>query len=162
MTHNLFVSRRPDAATGSDVAIATAIRNRGASMQLQDSCWYTKSLQSASEAAASVWSAMQSVGSLAIVDASDGEAAWRNLSPESAEFLREHWREQLLGHAASSASGKGNSQRSGPGYRLPAPARKPRATKRLVMCHCTAAAWSGYLSNDVARLLQIRLRRGAS
>lgn len=56
-----------------------------------DSVWYVKSSLSASEACDRLIRAIDQDDSLLVVDATNNNAAWKNLKPEVAAFIKENW-----------------------------------------------------------------------
>lgn len=94
MANNLFISYdlyEPGKDYGT---IGSTIKQLGSWAKVQKSFWYVKSNYTAKQAAEHVRRSMDTNDSLIVVDASNNEAYWYNLSPEVARFLSEKWLSQ--------------------------------------------------------------------
>ena len=91
MANNLFISYDLHSPGQDYEKIADAIKRLGSWAKVQYSLWYVKSQLSASDAAEKVWSAMDKNDSLIVIDATNNNASWYNLSQEVSNFLKEHW-----------------------------------------------------------------------
>jgi len=105
MTNSLFVAYHLDRPESDDAAIGAAIGALGQSTRIYSGHWFLKSHLSAPEAAARIWSAMRPQDSVLVVDATNGEAGWKNLEPAVAELLRETWPTGAVSGAPSAAAG---------------------------------------------------------
>jgi hypothetical protein len=91
MTNNLFISYDLYKPGQSYDHVIQAIKQLGAWAKVQKSLWYVKSPLSASEALDRVWKVMDANDSLIVVDSTNNEAAWRNLSDEVSNYLKTQW-----------------------------------------------------------------------
>lgn len=104
MASNLFVSYRLNDRAENAAAVVSAIESLGSAVRVQDGCWYAKSRLPAPEAATAIWHFMRPSDSLVVVDATEGEAAWRNLSLPAAEFIKEEWAGNRVGRLLGSGT----------------------------------------------------------
>ncbi|MBB3410658.1 hypothetical protein FHT87_004590 [Rhizobium sp. BK316] len=71
--------------------VIAAIKQLGDWAKIQYSYWYVNSQYTAVQARDHVWSAMDANDSLYVVDASNNEASWQNIPPESSKFIMDNW-----------------------------------------------------------------------
>ena len=71
--------------------VAARIKELGSWAKVQQSFWYVDSGFSAGDAADYVREVMDTNDSLFVANATNGEAAWYNLSDKVSKFLEEHW-----------------------------------------------------------------------
>lgn len=102
MANNLLVFYRCADTAGAGTAVLSSIKSLGSAVRLLDTCWYARSALSAPEAASAIWATMGSNDSLLVVDATEGEAAWRNVEPQAAEFIKEEWANNKVGRLLGS------------------------------------------------------------
>ncbi len=94
MANNLFISYdlyEPGKDYGT---VGSAIKQLGPWAKVQKSFWYVKSRLSAQQAAEHVRRSMDANDSLIVVDSTNDQAFWYNLSPEVANLLLEKWTSQ--------------------------------------------------------------------
>lgn len=91
MANNLFVSYDLYVPGQNYEKVIAAIKSLGQWAKVQKSLWYVDSKYTASEAVDIVWAAMDKNDSLIVVDATNKNAAWRNLSDEVSNYIRQHW-----------------------------------------------------------------------
>lgn len=91
MANNLFVSYDLHSPGQDYDKVADAIKSLGAWAKVQYSLWYVKSQLSASDASEKVWAVMDRNDSLIVIDATNNNASWYNLSQEVSYFIKEHW-----------------------------------------------------------------------
>lgn len=90
-SHNLFVSYDLNKSGQDYDSVINAIKSLGAWAKVQKSLWYVKSQLEASKAAELVYRSMDQNDSLIVVDATDSNACWYNISKEASEHIRKHW-----------------------------------------------------------------------
>lgn len=91
MSNNLFISYDLYQPGQNYQDVAEAIKQLGNWAKVHQSYWYVNSNLSASEACARIWRVMDQNDSLIVVDTSHDQAAWNNLKPDVAEFIKRHW-----------------------------------------------------------------------
>ena len=91
MSRNLFVCYDLRKSNRDYEAVAKAIKSLGSWAQVQQSIWYGSSNLDAAKAAEVVWGKMDNNDSLIVVDATESNASWYNLSPDVSRFIRDHW-----------------------------------------------------------------------
>jgi hypothetical protein len=92
MANNLFISYDLFVPGQGYDKVAAAIKSLGTWAKVQMSLWYVKSNHSANRAAEIVWAAMDANDSLIVIDATNNNAVWYNLTPEVSTFIQNHWR----------------------------------------------------------------------
>lgn len=126
MASNLLVFYRCADAATHGTAVYSAIKALGPAVRLLHTCWYVRSTLPAPDAARGIWHVMASKDSLVVVDATEGEAAWRNVEPQAAEFIKEQWSDHKIGRLLGSTSLRSTVRKdSGPPWRPPS--RRPAA-----------------------------------
>jgi hypothetical protein len=91
MANNLFVSYDLYNPGQNYEKVAEAIKSLGNWAKVQKSFWYVNSNYTASRAVDIVWAAMDTNDSLIVVDATNNNAAWRGLSTEVSDFIKDKW-----------------------------------------------------------------------
>lgn len=91
MGKNLHISYDLYAPGQNYEKIADAIKELGNWAKVHKSFWYVNSTYSAEQACNHVWRAMDANDSLYVVDSTNNEAAWQNLSKEVSDFIKERW-----------------------------------------------------------------------
>lgn len=91
MANNLFISYDLYQPGQNYESVIEAIKSLGNWAKVQKSFWYVKSRYSSSDAAEIVWKSMDRNDSLIVVDATNNNASWRNISNEVSEYIINHW-----------------------------------------------------------------------
>lgn len=91
MANNLHISYDLYAPGQNYDRVIEAIRKLGGWAKIHKSYWYVDSHYSASEAHKLVKAAMDANDSLYVVDATNNDAAWHNISREASEFIKDRW-----------------------------------------------------------------------
>lgn len=91
MANNLFISYDLYNPGQNYEKVIETIKSLGNWAKVQKSFWYVNSHLSASEAVKLVWAAMDKNDSLIVVDATNKNASWQNLSDEISKFIQNHW-----------------------------------------------------------------------
>ena len=89
--NSIFVCCHAAAIDAPLVKVANALAELGRSALVFPGLWYLETALSASEVKAKILPALEHDESLAIIDATNHEAAWRNVRPEAAELIRQNW-----------------------------------------------------------------------
>lgn len=71
--------------------VIEAIKSLGSWAKIHKSVWYVNSAYTASQATDKVWAVMDRNDSLFVVDATNNNAAWQNLSDEVSSHIRDQW-----------------------------------------------------------------------
>ena len=90
MPNNLVVSFQIGAADRIAAAIQT-IQGLGAAIELHPTLWAVSSAYSAEEVADRVWTSLSGDDRLVVVDSSNDNVAWFNLSDDAAVVLAKTW-----------------------------------------------------------------------
>jgi hypothetical protein len=91
MSNNLHISYDLYAPGQNYEKVITAIKALGNWAKAHKSFWYVNSSYTAEQARDHVWRAMDSNDSLYVVDATNNDAAWQNISKEASDFIIDHW-----------------------------------------------------------------------
>lgn len=91
MANNLHISYDLYVPNQNYEKVIAAIKTLGSWAKIHKSFWYVKSSYTASQARDRVWLAMDANDSLYVVDATNNEAAFQNVSGEVSEFIKEEW-----------------------------------------------------------------------
>lgn len=92
MANNLFISYDLY-SPGQDYSSAIEeIKSLGNWAKVHKSFWYVNSSLTAEQAAKRVWAKMDSNDSLIVVNATDNDAYWYNLSEEVSRHIQEQWK----------------------------------------------------------------------
>jgi len=89
--NNLHVSYDLNRPGQNYEAVIKAIKSLGAAVPVHKSFWFVKSSLSAEQAAQRVWASMDASDTVYVVDASSNQAAWYNINPTVAKFIRDYW-----------------------------------------------------------------------
>ncbi|MGO4893179.1 hypothetical protein [Flavobacterium sp. W21_SRS_FM6] len=92
MSNNLFISYDLHVVGQNYTAVAEAIKSLGSWAKVQQSVWYVNSAFTAAQAAKKVWGHMDNNDSLIVVDATNNDASWYNLSDEVAQHIQRNWK----------------------------------------------------------------------
>lgn len=95
--NNVFVCCAAAAADEAYAGAAAVVEALGESALLWPGCWYLQTSLSATEVRAKISPVVDESRALMVVDATNREAAWRNIGPEAAELIRESWHNGSLG-----------------------------------------------------------------
>ena len=71
--------------------VIATIKTLGSWAKIHKSYWFVDSSLTAEQARDRLWAAMDANDSLYVVDATNNEAAWQNISQEAANFIRDKW-----------------------------------------------------------------------
>lgn len=93
MPNNLHISYDLNVPGQNYEAVIAKIKTLGAWAKIHKSFWYVKSSMSATQARDAVWSVMDASDTVYVVDATNNEAAWQNLSQEASAFIAKKWDE---------------------------------------------------------------------
>ena len=91
MANNLFISYDLN-STGQDyTAVAEAIKSLGSWAKIHKSVWYVNSNLTSEKAAEIVWASMDNNDQLIVIDASNNNSNWYNMSDEVAGHIQKEW-----------------------------------------------------------------------
>lgn len=90
--NNLFISYDLFKPGQHYEQVIEEIKALGSWASVHKSFWYVNSTLSASQALDRVWAKMDSNDKLIVVDATNNNAAWQNLSTEVSNFIADQWR----------------------------------------------------------------------
>lgn len=91
MANNLHISYDLYSPGQSYDKVIAAIKELGGWAKIHKSFWYVKSSYSAAQARDHVGKAMDANDSLYVVDSTNNDAAWRNVSTEVSDFIIGRW-----------------------------------------------------------------------
>ncbi len=91
MANNLFISYDLNSPGKDYEAVIQRIKSLGNWAKVQKSFWYVNSTLTCAQAASQVWAVMDANDSLIVVDASNNEASWYNLSKEVEDYIKGKW-----------------------------------------------------------------------
>lgn len=91
MANNLFISYDLMQPGQSYETVIAEIKKLGSWAKVHYSLWHVNSQLSATEAANQVWAVMDRNDKLIVVDATNNNAAWHNLSEEVSNFIKDQW-----------------------------------------------------------------------
>jgi hypothetical protein len=91
MPNNLHISYDLNSPGQTYDKVAGAIMQLGSWAKIHYSFWYVKSPLTAEQARNALLNVIDANHSLYVVDATNSQAAWHNLSPEVAAYVRENW-----------------------------------------------------------------------
>ena len=89
--NNLHISYDLKEPGKNYAAVIEAIKALGSWAKVHKSFWYVKSSLTAEQARDRIWKAMDSSDTVYVVDATNNQAAWQNLSSEVSEFIKDKW-----------------------------------------------------------------------
>lgn len=91
MANNLHISYDLNKPGQDYEKIISKIKTLGNWAKIHKSYWYVNSNYTASQAVDVLWAVRDSSDSLYVVDATNNNASWRNISAESEKFIKEQW-----------------------------------------------------------------------
>jgi hypothetical protein len=91
MANNLHVSYDLYAPGQNYEAVIKAVKELGDWANVHKSFWYVNSRFTAAQAVDHVWKVMDKNDKIYVVDATNKNAAWQNLSVEVATFIQIQW-----------------------------------------------------------------------
>nr|WP_314433606.1 CRISPR-associated protein Cas2 [uncultured Brevundimonas sp.] len=91
MANNLHISYDLYTPGQNYEKVIAKIKTLGSWAKIHKSFWYVDSKFTASEACAQVWAVMDANDKLYVVDATNNNAAWNNLSDEVSEHIKKRW-----------------------------------------------------------------------
>ena len=91
MANNLFVSYDLNNPGQGYEKVIEAIKSLGSWARVHKSFWYVKSQYTASQAVDIVWKSMDKNDTLLVVDATNNNASWQNVSNEASDFIKTQW-----------------------------------------------------------------------
>lgn len=91
MANNLFVSYDLIQPGQHYETVISEIKKLGNWAKVHYSLWYVKSNLSASEAERKIWAVMDQNDKLIVIDATNNNAVWHNLSEEVSNYMKEQW-----------------------------------------------------------------------
>jgi hypothetical protein len=91
MANNLHISYDLKEPGKNYNRVIEAVKNLGAWAKVHYSFWYVKSDYTAAQARDILVRAIDNNDSVYVVDATNNDAAWHNISPEASTFIRERW-----------------------------------------------------------------------
>ncbi len=92
--NNLFISYDLKNPGQNYERVITAIKSLGSWAKVQYSMWYVSSTYNAKQVAEIVRRAQDTNDSLIVVDATNNDASWFNISHEVSEFIKQNWNRQ--------------------------------------------------------------------
>ncbi|WP_299495447.1 hypothetical protein [uncultured Shewanella sp.] len=92
MANNLFISYDLNSPKQDYSSVIDEIKKLGSWAKVQKSHWYVNSSLTASEAVQRVWKKMDSNDSLIVIDATNNNASWQNLSDKVADHIKRNWK----------------------------------------------------------------------
>lgn len=92
MANNLFISYDLNSPGQDYDKVIEAIKSLGNWAKVQKSVWYVSTSYSAINARDFVWSKMDENDSLIVIDATNNDAAWQNLSEKVSGFIKHNWK----------------------------------------------------------------------
>ena len=92
MANNIAISYDLKAPGRNYAAVANKIKELGGWAKVTESFWYVDSAFTASQARDHILPALDANDTLFVVNASNGQAAWHNLSDRVSSYVREHWK----------------------------------------------------------------------
>ena len=91
MANNLHISYDLNNPGQNCTDVIDTIKSLGNWAKIHKSYWYVKSHLTAREAVNAIWAVMDRTDTVYVVDATNNNAAWENISDEAAEFIRDQW-----------------------------------------------------------------------
>ena len=108
--NSVFVCCNKAAGNNARGDVARAIEALGESALIWPCCWYLETAFTVSEVKLGILRAVGSVDPLIVIDATNHEAAWQNISFESAQFIRERWKNGVVPSLPRRAIARSNSR----------------------------------------------------
>ncbi|HGM7348085.1 TPA: hypothetical protein ACKP7M_002493 [Stenotrophomonas maltophilia] len=91
MANNLIVSYDLYSPGQDYSKVIEAIKALGSWAKIHKFVWYVNSSYTAAQARDKVWATMDRNDSIFVVDATDNDAAWQNLSNEVSNHIKDQW-----------------------------------------------------------------------
>ncbi|WP_140985843.1 hypothetical protein [Asticcacaulis tiandongensis] len=91
MANNLHISYDLYAPGQNYEKVIAEIKTLGGWAKIHKSYWYVNSTLTASQAVTRLWAVMDRNDSVYVVDATNNNASWQNVSDEVAEYIRKNW-----------------------------------------------------------------------
>lgn len=91
MANNLFISYDLNSPGQDYSSVINEIKSLGSWAKIQKSHWYVNSALTATQAVDQVWAKMDSNDSLIVIDATNNNASWQNLSEDVAIHIKNSW-----------------------------------------------------------------------
>jgi hypothetical protein len=92
MSKNLFISYDLNSPGQDYSTVIAKIKSLGSWAKVQKSHWYVSSNLTARQACDKVWSVMDNNDTLIVIDASNEDAAWQNLSDDVGKHIQNNWK----------------------------------------------------------------------
>jgi hypothetical protein len=91
VANNLHISYDLNQPGQNYEKVIERIKTLGSWAKVHKSFWYVDSNLSASEACAKVWEVMDSSDTVYVVDSTNNNASWQNLSQTVSDHIKKHW-----------------------------------------------------------------------
>ena len=91
MENNLFISYDLCAPGENYDRVISTIKSFGNWASIHKSLWYIKSNHSANSVADKIWASMDRNDTLIVIDTTNKNAVWHNLSNEVARYIQNQW-----------------------------------------------------------------------
>ena len=91
MANNLHISYDLNSPGQNYETVIAEVKTLGTWAKIHKSYWYVKSNLTASQAVDRLWAVMDRNDTVYVVDATNNNAAWQNISPEASKFIIDHW-----------------------------------------------------------------------
>lgn len=91
MPNNLIISYDLYRPVQKYEEVAEAIKSLGNWAKIHDSVWYVNSRFDAQNAVNKIWAVMDANDTVLVVDVTNGNAAWENVSDEVANYMISQW-----------------------------------------------------------------------
>lgn len=114
VANSMFVCCKSAAAEKScSDQIAGAIASLGHVASVYPGCWYLETPLDISELKFKLTPNLSETATLVVVDATNHQVAWRNITPDGAELIRETWSHGSLPADLQRVAAKRNSRSAG-------------------------------------------------
>jgi hypothetical protein len=91
MANNLHISYDLHEPGKNYDSVIAAVKGLGSWAKIHYSFWYVKSNLTAEQARDAIVRVIDANDSVYVVDSTNNNAAWKNISPEAAQYIRDHW-----------------------------------------------------------------------
>lgn len=91
MANNIAISCDLKTPARNNGAVIERIKGLGGWAKVTESFWYVDSAFSAAQARDHILPALEANDTLFVVNASNGQAAWHNVSDKVSRYVRDHW-----------------------------------------------------------------------
>lgn len=112
--NNVLVCCYSSNCEGECSQLGTAVEALGTTWKANPCCWYLETALPALEIRARLSPFMKDGASLVVVDATNNEVAWKNISPAAAEQIREKWNSRAFAPPSPRVAPKAPPTRGGP------------------------------------------------